>query len=178
MYLILATILLSWLPQFRYHPIAQVILSLTAPYLNFWRRFGLQVGGFDFSVILGIVFLTFIQNSLRSIAISGSLRLAVVIMFFSDVFFTILSVFFSIMAIMATLRFIALVFMRSNGPFSMMVDRFLRRPVMLVNNMFARGKMVKYHHALIIIAVSGFIIWQAINYVRFIANGLIAMLPF
>jgi YggT family protein len=62
--LILVRIILSWLPQFRYHPIAEFIFGLTEPILGPFQRIIPPLGMIDISPMVAIIALSVIQQIL------------------------------------------------------------------------------------------------------------------
>lgn len=68
--MIFARIISSWLPQLHQYRIMQFINYYTDPYLNFFRRFIPPLGMIDFSPIVAILCLSFIQNILISMIAS------------------------------------------------------------------------------------------------------------
>lgn len=59
--LIIGRVLLSWFPQYRYHPIGEMIFSLTDPIILPFQRIVPNVGMFDFSPMIAIVVLNIVQ---------------------------------------------------------------------------------------------------------------------
>jgi uncharacterized protein YggT (Ycf19 family) len=176
--LITITALLSWFPQFRSHPLAQMILAITMPYISFFRRhFPLQFGFIDGSFLIAVVFLIFIQRTVMLFYHTGRFSIVTVLLFFSDIFFTVFNVLFTFTAIFAVIRFISLTFMHSNGPFSMMLDQFLRRPIALVGSVFARRRVARYTTLLLILAIISFIISRAVVFAHSYASYLISHIP-
>lgn len=62
--LILARIILSWLPQFRYHQIAEFIFGITEPILAPFRRIP-PIGMIDISPMVAIIALSILQTVLK-----------------------------------------------------------------------------------------------------------------
>jgi YggT family protein len=63
-YLIVIGAVLSWFPAGRDSRIAKLIQSITGPLLLPFRAFLPPLGGFDFSPLLAILLLTFLQRLL------------------------------------------------------------------------------------------------------------------
>jgi YggT family protein len=176
--LMVITALLSWFPQWRYTPIVQFITALTNPYINFFRRyFPLNLGMLDGSFILSILFLYFVQSALGRLAYTGRFSLIDIVIFFSNIVFTILGAIFFITALMATIRFVTLVILKRSGPFSAMCDVFLRRAVVIASAIIARRRIARYSTLLVFIAIGGFFINHIINILHSYVNFLISRLP-
>ncbi len=71
--LLIIRILLSWFPNIDWmsQPFA-ALSQLTDPYLNLFRSFIPSLGGIDFSPILAILAIQFLQNLMASAAASTS----------------------------------------------------------------------------------------------------------
>lgn len=66
--LLFIRILLSWFPNINwYDPPFSVLSQLTDPYLNLFRSIIPPLGGIDFSAILAIVLLQFLQQLLPAL---------------------------------------------------------------------------------------------------------------
>lgn len=63
--LIFGRIILSWLPQYRYHPIAEFIYGITEPILSPFQRFIPPVGPVDISPMVAIIVLVILQYILK-----------------------------------------------------------------------------------------------------------------
>jgi YggT family protein len=62
--LILVRILLSWVPQFRYNQIAELVYGITEPILSPFQRIVPPIGMIDISPMVAIIALAVIQNVL------------------------------------------------------------------------------------------------------------------
>lgn len=63
--LIFGRIILSWLPQYRYHPIAEFIYGITEPILSPFQRIIPPVGPVDISPMVAIIVLVILQYILK-----------------------------------------------------------------------------------------------------------------
>lgn len=67
-YLMLASVLMSWLPIDPDHPAVRALHSLTEPMLDPIRRaLGGGVGGLDFSPMIALIILQFLAGYVRSL---------------------------------------------------------------------------------------------------------------
>lgn len=71
--ILIIRILLSWFPVDWYSAPFSILSQLTDPYLNIFRRFIPPLGGIDFSPILAIFLLQFVQQALTS-QVTGLVR--------------------------------------------------------------------------------------------------------
>ncbi len=63
--LIFGRIILSWLPQYRYHPIAEFIYGITEPILTPFQRLIPPMGQIDLSPMVAIIVLSILQYVLK-----------------------------------------------------------------------------------------------------------------
>jgi len=67
--IIFIRIILSWFGNMVKGKPVDILIRITDPYLDWWRKYlRLNIGNFDFSVIPAIVFLSFIQNIFRALS--------------------------------------------------------------------------------------------------------------
>ena len=63
--LIFGRIILSWLPQYRYHPIGEFIYGITEPILSPFQRVIPPMGSIDISPMVAIIVLAILQYILK-----------------------------------------------------------------------------------------------------------------
>jgi len=68
-FLLIAKIILSWVPHDPYHPIVKFISQLTDPYLDLFRQLPLNFGGLDLSPIVAFFVLDLIRNLLMRVLV-------------------------------------------------------------------------------------------------------------
>ncbi len=66
-FLILARVILSWLPQYRYNQIGEMIFALTEPILSPFQRIIPPMGMMDISPMVAIIVLIVVQSILTAI---------------------------------------------------------------------------------------------------------------
>ncbi|HEY6043210.1 MAG TPA: YggT family protein [Anaerolineae bacterium] len=64
--LVFGRILLSWVPQYRYHPIGEMIYNLTDPIITPFQRLNLSIGMFDLSPMVALITLQILQAVLHA----------------------------------------------------------------------------------------------------------------
>lgn len=64
---IFASILMSWVPNMRGSTIGQFIDKIAEPYLSFFRKFIPPLGMIDFSPIVALIALSFIQAGVSNV---------------------------------------------------------------------------------------------------------------
>jgi YggT family protein len=65
--LLIIYILMSWVPQAKDSPIGNVIGRIVEPYLSMFRRFIPPISMIDFSPIVAIIALRFVEIGVRSV---------------------------------------------------------------------------------------------------------------
>ncbi|MCL2676436.1 MAG: YggT family protein [Streptococcaceae bacterium] len=53
---------MSWVPSIRNSQIGQMITKISRPYLSIFDRLPLAIGGLDFTVVIAVISLQFIQR--------------------------------------------------------------------------------------------------------------------
>jgi len=66
-FLIIAQVLMSWIPHDRYHPVFRFIEEITEPVLTPFRRLIPSVGGIDFSPIIALMALELVRRIILSL---------------------------------------------------------------------------------------------------------------
>ncbi len=61
MLLIIARVLLSFFPDYRYQPIGEFIYNVTDPIITPFQRLNLQIGMFDLSPVVALLVLNLLQ---------------------------------------------------------------------------------------------------------------------
>lgn len=69
-WLMVARIIIAWFPVEPYHPIVQFLYQVTEPLLAPLRKIPLQIGGLDFTPLLGFMILFFVNRVAVRILIS------------------------------------------------------------------------------------------------------------
>ncbi|MBP1761364.1 MAG: hypothetical protein H6Q64_906 [Firmicutes bacterium] len=68
-FLIIAEVLMSWVPHDRYHPVFRFIEEVTEPVLRPFRRLIPVVGGIDFSPIVALMAVELVRRVILSLLI-------------------------------------------------------------------------------------------------------------
>lgn len=68
-FLIIAQVLMSWVPHDRYHPVFRFIEEVTEPVLRPFRRLIPVVGGIDFSPIVALMAVELVRRVILSLLI-------------------------------------------------------------------------------------------------------------
>ena len=69
-FLLIARIILSWIPHNRYHPLIQIIYNITEPILQPFRNMINPMGGMDLSPIIVFFLLRLLQGYLINLLLA------------------------------------------------------------------------------------------------------------
>ena len=72
-------IILSWIPQFSYSKVAQILGKICDPYLNIFRKLPLHIANLDFSPIIAFIILSGISTILQYIATLQKISLGIIL---------------------------------------------------------------------------------------------------
>lgn len=136
------------------------LYKITDPYLNWFRRFSfLRISVFDFSAMLGIVFLYFIGNICYEIGTEGQIS---IIFLVELIIRTVWSFFSSILFILIILLIIRVIFIQLNKYSQLFytLDGYIEPYVRRFSNNFTK-KFTPYKTNLIIVIIAMILIMVA-----------------
>ena len=139
--LILIRILLSWFSdKFKGKPV-EILKSITDPYIDFWRRtVKFRIGMMDFSIVIAIVSLSFLQNVFRMISMTGRITIGSLLSVVIMSLWSIASFLIGFCLIVIILRIIAYLTSRDMyKPFWSAIDS-ISKPILYRFNRFIYGK--------------------------------------
>jgi YggT family protein len=179
---ITAYIILSWFS----HGIANeaivrarwFLARITDPYLNLFRRMRfLVIGGLDFSPMLGILLLIFIQDLLRQLSL-GIFSLAGALFTLVSLIFNLATGILGLIAIVTIIRIVGL-YVRANSISELWfrLDHFLQPVVLRFVKLIAPQSNIPYGSALGIFLAGCFISSLGIRLLLIPLQRLILMIP-
>ena len=136
--LISLRIILSWFPNRSYGRPYEILLRITDPYLNMFRRMNLPpTGGFATHVIVGLVVLVVVQGILSQLALTGTIDFATVLAIILLVTWGTARWIMMLFVILSAIRVVGL-FVSGNQthPFWYTVDTIIRPLATWVNRLF------------------------------------------
>ncbi|KGR73819.1 YggT family protein [Ureibacillus sinduriensis] len=71
-FMLIVYILMSWVPAAQESSFGRLLAKLCEPYLGFFRKFIPPIGMIDFSPIIGILLLNFIERGVRIVLLNLS----------------------------------------------------------------------------------------------------------
>jgi YggT family protein len=75
-YAVIVSALMSWAPLLQNHPLGQVAILISRPFLNIFRRFIPPMGGFDLSPLFALISLILINRLVLSPIVALGINLA------------------------------------------------------------------------------------------------------
>ena len=106
--IILIRVVMSWFSMSAAEKPVEFIRKLTDPYLDFWRRFtSFRIANLDFSVVIAIVVLSFLQSVFRMLSVTGTITLGSLLSIIIVSLWSIVSFIAGFLLIIIILRIIA-----------------------------------------------------------------------
>ena len=168
MLLIMFRILLTWFQGPSLGKPVEIIRSLTDPYLGWFRRFRfLQIGSFDFSVIVAIIVLSVAASITTRLAAAAVVTFGLVLAIIIARVASAASFFLVFFLALAVIRVLGSAFNANTASrFWITVDHLLEPVVHAVVHTVARGRFISYRNALllfsalivIVLLVGGFLV--------------------
>ncbi len=176
MFVCIARIFMSWIPQLDSGAAGRIIRSLSEPYLALFRRIkALSAGALDFSPIVAIAVLAVANDLLTRIAVSLGISLGLVLGLIVSAAWSALAFFLSFFAVCALARLVAYAARwNSLHPLWRVVDAMLNPVLYRINRVLYRGRFVTYLQGLI----TGLVILLALYFLGRIFIGLVVALLF
>ncbi|GAB6091136.1 YggT family protein [Spirochaeta dissipatitropha] len=181
MMLIFLRIMLSWFGGIEsMGKPAEVLASITDPYLNLFRKLQfLRMGFFDFSPIMGIIVLSIVSNVLGQLSRTGQVTVGLLLGLFTLHIFSALGFFALIFMVMAIIRLIGLSFNVGNGSRLMItLDAIFQPIVFRMAARFFSGRTMQYTSSVGILTAGLAGIFLLSQFLGPIIAGLFLLMPF
>ena len=149
--LIFIRIILSWFRHIQLGKLMQVLSAITDPYLNWWRRkFRLRVGILDLSIIIAVLFLSFLQIIFSRLALVGYISPGFILLILLDSLWMAVSFLLGFCLLVLVLRFIAYISNRNMySPFWQIIDAVSRPLLYRINRICFGRRLVKFRTSII-----------------------------
>jgi YggT family protein len=177
--LIVIRIIISWFGSLASGRLVQILAGITDPYLNWWsRNLPLKIGIVDFSAILAIVFLSFLQNALYSILYAGKFSIGIILSIIITSIWGVLSIIIGFCVIVLVLRLIAYLF-KSNmyGTFWHLVDSISQPILYRLNRIIFGNRITTYFKSIVIPIIVLIVIWWIGKYLVIFIAAMLAKMP-
>lgn len=177
MLLLIIRIVLTWVSMDHGHPLLRLLHQICDPYLNWFRRFRfLVLGSIDFSPLAALLVIDFFANLARYISHEGQLSAGIVLSILVQLLWGAISFFFLLIAILATIRFLAIQFRWGGQTVWAYFDALLQPAAYAVGRWLRPGTFMAYTTSLLILGIGSFVIWFGggilIRILAFFLHGL------
>ncbi len=184
MFLCLARIFLTWIPELNRSKAGYFLSEICDPYLNIFRRMHiLQFAGLDFSPVLALGALTLVSGLFSELSIYGVLRFGVVIASLLNICWSLASSVIGLVNILTAIRLVFFLLKKeSYSPLWNNIDRTIYGISSKITGIFAslfkkRGAY-SFTTQLVIVLVAGILLQIAGAFVFGNLAQLLAKLPF
>ena len=147
-------IILSWIPQFSYSKVAEILEKICAPYLNLFRKIPLQFANIDFSPIIALIVLSGISSILQTIAVLEKISLGVILAIIIQMVWAAISSILLLLIILLAVRLVVLLLNKDSIGFWSSVDSLSYKIARYVIKTFFKNKFVNIQTTTIIALVS------------------------
>ncbi|POR03987.1 hypothetical protein AU468_04800 [Alkalispirochaeta sphaeroplastigenens] len=150
---IFVRIIMTWFRGVHYGRAYLFLTSITDPYLDWFRRnTPLRFGMIDFSPVVGILALGFVQNILTEIARTGAVRVSFLLVVMISSVWSVVSFFFTIFLILGLIRLAGIMagLDAGGGRFWLVIEQLLNPVLQVVVRPFLRGRFTNYRDSLLI----------------------------
>ena len=177
--IIFIRIIFSWFGSMVYGKPVEIINKITDPYLDWWReKLRLNVGGFDFSVIPAVVFLSLIQKIFQILSVSERITLAFLlaqILLSLWNIFSFIIVFFIIVIVIRAIGYLLNGSMYS--PFWSFIDSISEPLLYRMNRIFFGKKIGSYITGIFLSLLFLIILLVGGKFIILILSGIFYKLP-
>jgi YggT family protein len=177
--LIVIRIIMSWFGSFVSGRFVEILARITDPYLNWWsRNLPLRIGYVDFSAIIAIVFLSFLQNVLFSILYAGKISIGAILAIIISSIWGILSFIIGFCIVVLVLRLIA--YLINSGMYGMfwhLVDSISQPLLYRLNRVIFGNRITNYFMSILLPIFALIVIWIAGKIIVPILVGMAAKIP-
>ena len=150
--IILIRIVLSWFSMPAAEKPVEFINKITDPYLDFWRRFtSIRIGNLDFSVVIAVAVLSFLQSVFRMLSVTGTITFGNLLSIIIISLWSIVSFIAGFLLIILILRMIAYLTSRDiYSPFWSTIDSISKPVLYRFNRIFYGNKTGNYLKGMIL----------------------------
>lgn len=150
MIILVVRILMTWFGrQVEGRPV-EILMQITDPYLNVFRRMRfLRVGAFDFSPVVAIITLSVVNNIIGTLAVVGSVTLGFVLGLIVSALTSAATFLLGFFLVLTAIRIIGY-FAQANtvNRFWMTLDHILQPLVYRTSELFRQGGNISYRNGL------------------------------
>ncbi|MDR0784370.1 MAG: YggT family protein [Treponema sp.] len=177
--LIFIRILLTWFGGVNFGKAGEILCVVTDPYLGWFRRLGLQVGGFlDLSPIAAMAVLSVLNSVFVRLANFGSVSVGIILALLLGSLWSAAAFVLGFVAVVLALRLFALLTNRNTfSPFWRVIDAISSPIVYKTSRIFFLSRNVDFKTEIIVALAASGGVWLLGGIVVRIASFSLARLP-
>jgi YggT family protein len=178
MLVIFVRILLTWFSGSGYSKPIEILGRVTDPYLNWFRRFPLQIGHLDLSPIVALAVLSLINRIFGTMAYYGKISLGILLAMTLQAVWSAASFLLGFSIVILILRLIAYLTNRNiYSTFWRIIDT-ISQPLLYRINRILFGKKIVHYRTGLLISIGALVILSiAANFVIRLLSVLLTRLP-
>jgi len=144
--ILVARIILTWFGGHGRSRLVEILLRITDPYLNWWRRrFNLRAGFLDLTPLAAMMALQVLQTIFARIAAEGSISLGIIIAVLLSAVWSVVAFLLGFCVIIIAIRFIGYLMGRDMyGRFWQIVDSIARPVIFRITRIIFRNRAVNF----------------------------------
>ncbi len=156
MLLLFIRILLTWFRGPAIGKPYEILVSITDPYLNIFRKIRfLQLGRMDFSPLAAIILLVIVMNIINMIAITGTISLGIILAIILDNLWNTVSYLGIIVIIMCIIRVVTVLLnFNAYSPLIQTIDTIIQPIILWVSRKFFKNRALEYKIGLSIVGAA------------------------
>lgn len=172
---IVVRILLTWLGGVRLGRAHDLLIAVTDPYLNWFRRnMSIRVGALDFSAVLALMVLSIVARVLDQLARVGAVTLGFVLSILVASVWSVIAFVITLFLILAGLRLVAMLAqLEGGGRFWNTIEMILNPTLQVVVKPFLRNRFRGYRESLVIFVA---VLLGVLLVGRFLVTQLVALI--
>jgi YggT family protein len=178
MLVIFVRILLTWFSGSGYSRPIEILSRVTDPYLNWFRRFPLQIGHLDLSPIAALAVLSLINRIFSAMAYYGRISLGIILAMTLQALWSAASFLLGFSVIILILRLLAYLTNRNiYSTFWRIIDSISRPLLFRINRILFGKKIVNYRTGLLIAIGALLVVTIAASFIVRISAVFLTRLP-
>lgn len=176
---ILARVLMTWIPGFDFGKVGAVLASITDPFLNLFRRIPwLKLGGFDLSIIGAFITLNALSQTFHSLGTLAALRLSILLIILVQAVASGIGFILWFILILTLIRlFSILLRIPSFAPFWQTIDSLLQPMIFPLAQKLFPSRILPYGTSLMAFGVGIILVLVAGRFLLVGLSLLIGLIP-
>jgi YggT family protein len=174
MILIFIRVMITWFSGMQYSRPLLLLGRITDPYLDWFRRFPLQVANLDLSPMAALIVLSVVNSIFSTLAYYGHITLGIILAMLLSAVWSAAAFFLTLCIIILALRLLAYLTKRNTYSSVWRIVDTLSRPILYrVNRIIFRDRLTNYSTSLIIATAALLVLRIGLG---LIINGVVVLL--